>query len=121
MLTKTRARLTIKIRPKLVSCTHRYFTKHIEDVFEKLPFENGWNKEILSFFNLIAQDWTGFRLQALTHRFFDTRCSRKSETVRELAVFIVHCRNNHGKGKEKVVLGFSKLPPQRRIQGDEIN
>jgi hypothetical protein len=36
-------------------------------------------------------------------------------------VFIVHCRNNHGKGKEKVVLGFSKLPPQRRIQGDEIN
>jgi hypothetical protein len=41
--------LTIKIRPKLVSCTHRYFTKHLEDVFEKLPFKNGWNKKILSF------------------------------------------------------------------------
>jgi hypothetical protein len=64
-------------------------------IWERLEQRN------LELFDPITQERTGFPLQAQHIGFFDTRCSRISETVRELAVFIVHCRNNHGRGKEK--------------------
>jgi hypothetical protein len=33
----------VKIRPKLSSCPHRYFTEHLMDVFGKHPFESNLN------------------------------------------------------------------------------
>jgi hypothetical protein len=63
VLARTRERLAMKIRSKLIVSPRRHFTKHLVDTFKKSPWKSNLNHESSSFLIRQLKNDIGFTLQ----------------------------------------------------------
>jgi hypothetical protein len=63
VLARTRERLAMKIRSKLIVSPHRHFTEQLVGTFEKSPWKSNLTHESSSFFIRQLKNDTGFTLQ----------------------------------------------------------